>query len=102
MVMQLKKQYEEEMGFDYAHPEVVQEGVNFGELADIRANKEILDKIVFLGKRFQPYVNLKHKEFIFSWEKLYLRKLRRNNGKAHQGYKLVLHFHRRYQSSIDS
>lgn len=79
-----------EMGFDYAHPEIVQEGVNFGELADIRANKEILDKIVFLGKRFQPYVNLKHKEFIFSWEKLYLRRLRRNNGKAHQGYKLVL------------
>ena len=79
-----------EMGFNYAHPEIVKEGVNFGELNDIKQNNEIYNKIVFLGKRFQPYINLKHKEFIFATEKLYLRRLRRNDGKSHKGYKLIL------------
>ena len=53
-----------EMGFDYAHPEVVKEGVNFGELEDIKQIKRLNDKIVFLGKRFQPYENLNTKIFI--------------------------------------
>lgn len=79
-----------EMGFNYAHPEIVKEGVNFGELNDIKRNNEIYNKIVFLGKRFQPYINLKHKEFIFATEKLYLRRLRRNDGKSHKGYKSIL------------
>ncbi len=79
-----------EMGFNYAHPEIVKEGVNFGELNDIKRNNEIYSKIVFLGKRFQPYINLKHKEWVFATEKLYLRRLRRNDGKSHKGYKLIL------------
>ena len=79
-----------EMNYSYANKEIVKEGVVFGELADIKANKEILNKIVFLGKRFQPYVNLQHPEFVFATEKLYLKRTRQNKGYVHEGYTLIL------------
>ena len=79
-----------EMNYSYANPEIVKEGVNFGELADIKENKQILNKIVFLGKRFQPYVNLQHPEFVFATDKLYLKRTRQNDGYIHKGYTLLL------------
>ena len=68
----------------------MQEKVNFGELGDIKQNKDIFNKIVFLGKRFQPYINLKHKDFSFAIEKLYLKKVMQKIGKSHRGYTLLL------------
>ena len=72
----------------YLFPDYIQKGKVLGELQDIREN-ENFDKIIFLGKRTQPYIHIKNKE-TGDIMNLYLQRLRKKGDKTHAGYTCII------------
>ena len=73
---------------EYLFPDYIQKGKELGELQDIRENKHF-DKIIFLGKRTQPYIHIRNKE-TGDIMNLYLRRLRKKVDRIHAGYTCII------------
>tara|TARA_A100000171_G_C2129469_1_gene145728 strand:+ start:326 stop:2425 length:2100 start_codon:yes stop_codon:yes gene_type:complete len=73
----------------YSDPNM-KEGLSLGQLKDIKNNKELYLKTVFLGKAFKPYIFINDTKFKHEKFRLYLQQTRKNDGYVHKGYTLIL------------
>jgi DNA repair protein RadD len=74
----------------YSFPDFIENGKKLGSYEELKANKEIVNKIVFFGKRSQPYIVVHNKYDKDDTFNLYLKQTRVQDGYEHAGHTIIM------------